>query len=86
MANLFCQDCDSLLLYSDDDVDISMGGMDVPCGEDLDELACRICRRLVCAICAVVEGGLGRECLSCKTTQIGKSRRETWVGGIGWVP
>lgn len=83
MANLSCHDCDSSLMSSDD-VDICMGGMGDP-GEDVGELACRICRRLVCAICAVVEGGLGRQCLSCKT-QIGKSRRETWVGGIGWVP
>ncbi len=77
-----CQDCDSPLL-STNDVDTCMSGMD-DAGE-AGEFACRACRRLVCGTCAVVEVGIGRECLSCKT-QVGKNRRETWVGGIGWMP
>ena len=72
-----CDDCESPLPTSD--ADILMGGMDV---DDTDgrEFACRTCRRRVCDTCAVVQVGVGRDCLQCRTT------RKKWVGGIGWVP
>ena len=72
-----CQDCDALLDVLD--TDVSMGGV-----EDEDakgaEFGCRFCGRRVCGVCAVVEVGVGRECLQCRT-----SRRKKWVGGIGWM-
>lgn len=62
---------------------------------DDGEFACRSCRRRVCGTCAVVEVGVGRECLGCRTKggggggdgrSSGRSGRETWIGGIGWMP
>lgn len=73
---LSCQDCDGDFLATDPD--ISMGGVD-EVGEK-NEWACRQCRRIVCGNCAVVETGLGRECLQCRT-----SVRKKWIGGIGWM-
>jgi hypothetical protein len=72
-----CEDCEAPLDLRDND--ISMGGMD---DEDSrgSEFACRYCGRRVCGICAIVEIGVGRECLQCRT-----SRRKKWVGGIGWM-
>lgn len=60
-----------------------MGGMD----DEIDEweFSCRVCTKLVCETCAVVEVGVGRECLGCKT-RVGRSGGTTWVGGIGWMP
>lgn len=60
-----------------------MGGMDDAVDER--EFSCRVCTKLVCEACAVVEVGIGRECLSC-TTHVEGSRGTTWVGGIGWMP
>ena len=79
---LTCEDCDCPLL-SPSDVDICMTGMDDM--EGCEEFACRSCGRRVCGACAVVEVGVGRECLSCKTKP-GGTVRETWIGGIGWMP
>ena len=62
-----CEDCDApLLLGTAGDVDMS--GMDIDTGfTGLDEDArCMRCRRLVCETCAVVEVGVGRECLECR--------------------
>lgn len=82
LFSLTCDDCDSLLL-SPSDVDICMTGMDDM--EECGEFSCRSCGRRVCGACAVVDVGVGRECLGCKTKG-GGSRRETWIGGIGWMP
>lgn len=81
-APLTCQDCDSFLL-SASDIDTCMGGMDD--ANENGEFACRACGRIVCETCAVVEVGVGRECLSCKT-QVRSRGKETWIGGIGWMP
>lgn len=43
-----------------------MSGMDVDpryAGFDEGELRCMVCGRMVCETCAVVETGVGRECL-----------------------
>lgn len=77
-----CQDCDAPLLSSSD-TDICMGGMDDAIDEW--EFSCRVCAKLVCETCAVVEVGTGRECLSCKT-RVSRRGGTTWVGGIGWMP
>ena len=58
--------------------DALMGGMDLDIS--VDDFACRNCRKRVCDMCAVVETGMGRDCLQCRTS------RKKWVGGIGWVP
>lgn len=60
-----------------------MSGMDD--ANEGGEFACRACGRVICENCAVVEVGVGRECLSCKT-RVTRSGKETWVGGIGWMP
>ncbi|KAL2038354.1 hypothetical protein N7G274_009003 [Stereocaulon virgatum] len=69
-----CEDCEASL-----DVDVFMGGMD---DEDAKgaEFGCQSCGKRVCGMCAVVEVGVGRECLHCRT-----SSRKKWVGGIGWM-
>ena len=69
-----CEDCEAPF-----DVDVFMGGMD---DEDAKgaEFGCQSCGRRVCGMCAVVEVGVGRECLQCRT-----SSRKKWVGGIGWM-
>ena len=70
-----CEDCEKAL---PGDSDTCMGGI----GEDssaADEFQCRSCGRRVCDMCAVVETGIGRDCLQCRTS------RGTWVGGLGWV-
>ncbi|KAL8727505.1 MAG: hypothetical protein Q9181_005691 [Wetmoreana brouardii] len=62
-----CEDCDAPLMPSSGEV--LMGGMDTDGDEvamDEDELRCRGCRKMVCATCAVVETGMGRECLECR--------------------
>lgn len=72
-----CQDCEAPLDLPD--ADASMGGMD---DEDAKgaEFGCQYCGRKVCGMCAVVEVGIGRDCLHCRT-----SSRMKWVGGIGWM-
>lgn len=72
-----CVDCEAPLAFLE--VNISMGGMD---DEDAgsSEFACRSCGTKVCRMCAVVEVGVGRECLQCRT-----STRKRRVGGIGWM-
>lgn len=73
-----CEDCEVPLPMPDND--ISMGGMD----EDdvrIFECACRSCGRRICGTCAIVEVGVGRECLQCRTSP----RRKKWIGGIGWM-
>lgn len=77
-----CQDCDGPLRFSPD-TDICMGGMDDAVDER--EFSCRVCARLVCETCAVVEVGIGRECSGC-TRRVDRSGGTTWVGGIGWMP
>ncbi|MCJ1440350.1 MAG: hypothetical protein MMC23_000833 [Stictis urceolatum] len=67
-----CEDCDSWM-GAGEGMDLDMDGMG---GEGED---CRSCGRTVCAMCAVVEVGVGRECLGCKT------RPRRLAGGIGWV-
>lgn len=52
---------------------------------------CRNCARLVCEMCALVEGGsrqepMERECLSCRIERGRGAGRVRWVGGIGWMP
>ena len=71
-----CEDCEAPLPSNPDtymmDIDEEMPAV--------DDFHCRNCRRRVCDMCAVVETGIGRDCLQCRTS------RKTWVGGIGWVP
>ncbi len=76
---LTCKDCDSSFPVSDVCADICMGGMDEDSPE-MREYACKECLRTICDHCAVIETGVGRECLSCRT-----SMRKKWVGGIGWM-
>ena len=71
-----CEDCEAPLPSNGD---TSMHGMDDDVALGADFL-CRNCHRRVCDMCAVVETGLGRDCLQCRTS------RRKWVGGIGWVP
>ena len=62
-----CEDCDTVLLSPSNDV--SMGGMDIDlehAGIDGRELSCMDCGRMVCETCAVVQTGIGRECLECR--------------------
>lgn len=64
---LNCEDCDAPLQFGNGDV--SMGGMDMDLANpvfDEDDCRCMSCGRLVCATCAVVETGAGRECLECR--------------------
>jgi len=72
-----CEDCETPLPSIDGDT--CMGGMDDG-NTGRAEYACRSCGRRVCGVCAVVEVGIGRECLQCRT-----STRKKWVGGIGWM-
>lgn len=62
-----CEDCDAPLPSSSIG-DINMGGMEMDLGcTALDEdPRCTQCKRLVCVTCAVVETGVGRECLECR--------------------
>ncbi|KAL8647097.1 MAG: hypothetical protein Q9210_005759, partial [Variospora velana] len=63
-----CEDCEGPLLSSS--TDISMGGMELDPeygAFDESELSCMGCGKMVCPTCAVVETGLGRECLECRT-------------------
>ena len=71
-----CEDCEAPLPSNGD---INMHGMDDDVALGADFL-CRNCHRRVCDMCAVVETGVGRDCLQCRTS------RRKWVGGIGWVP
>lgn len=68
-----CEDCEAPLDSSDNDA--SMSGIDEEDARGSGS-ACRCCGRRVCGICAVIEIGVGRECLQCRT-----SRRKKWVGG-----
>ncbi len=46
-----------------------MSGMDTDfgyAGVDEAETRCMSCARMVCETCAVVETGVGRECLECR--------------------
>ena len=76
---LTCTDCDADFPVADGCADICMGGMDEESPE-MREYNCKECRKTVCDHCAVVEAGVGRECLNCRT-----SVRKKWVGGIGWM-
>lgn len=63
-----CEDCEGPLLSLS--TDVSMGGieLDMEYGAyDESELSCMGCGKMVCSTCAVVETGLGRECLECRT-------------------
>ncbi|KAL8807352.1 MAG: hypothetical protein Q9223_007797 [Gallowayella weberi] len=62
-----CEDCDAPLPLSLMD-DVAMGDIGIDSGSTwLDEdRRCRECGRMVCATCAVVEVGAGRECLECR--------------------
>ena len=72
-----CEDCERPLDLPDND--ICMGGTDDD-ESRTSEFACHCCKRRVCGICAIVDIGIGRECLQCRA-----SRRKKWVGGIGWM-
>lgn len=46
-----------------------MGGMEIDSGYagfDESEVRCMGCGKMVCETCAVVETGVGRECLDCR--------------------
>ena len=75
-----CQDCEADLdwIVRDGSVAMNTSIDDMAYGE-IDHI-CRVCRRIVCDMCAVASIGEGRECLECKTS------RKRWVGGIGWIP
>lgn len=63
-----CEDCDTRMLLSDTG-DIDMGDMDMDAENRFtgdEDVRCMQCRRLVCETCAVVEVGVGRECLECR--------------------
>ncbi len=65
-----CDDCDTPISSSSicPAGGIATGAMDIDTGfTGLDEDArCMRCRRLVCETCAVMEVGVGRECLECR--------------------
>lgn len=47
-----------------------MDGMEIDsnnAGLDASEVRCMACGKMVCETCAVVETGVGRECLECRT-------------------
>ena len=62
-----CEDCDaslppsSLGNPSSDDMDVDSGCLTLD-----DDPRCMGCGRIICPTCAVVEIGLGRECLECR--------------------
>lgn len=88
-----CEDCDIPLYppsFSSDDID--MGGMGDGDERELGrEFECGTCRKRVCGMCAVLDGGgggEGRECLECRSRGGGGGveGKKHWVGGIGWMP
>ena len=62
-----CEDCDEPLAQGLEDHTVDSMDMDMAdFGCEGEDARCMTCKRMVCVMCAVVETGMGRECLGCR--------------------